>query len=272
MSTFSPLSGLPATLLMTLRARAEEHGRTDALLQDPQAAAWYQQVAPQVAQNPLFSSAYTPVFQLGTAVRAHLYDALTTQFCQTHPHPLIVELGAGLSTRYHRLNQGNGRWVELDLPPAIAFRRILETETADHTFLSASLTDPHWPHLLPPTPPENILFIAEGVLFFLTPTHIDTLSQLLRHHFPGATFAFDVLGEGYNPALRTLFAAADAPMHWFLGNLADLLSLGWRLQQEWVVTHHALERWQTLGFSRQRLLASRGNQICLTLIQGGQAG
>ncbi|MBN3946345.1 MAG: hypothetical protein HWQ38_07570 [Nostoc sp. NMS7] len=41
----SQLTGVPRTMLMTTRARVEEHQRADALFGDPQAFAWWGAIA-----------------------------------------------------------------------------------------------------------------------------------------------------------------------------------------------------------------------------------
>ncbi len=217
--------------------------------------------------------AYTPAFQLGTAVRAHLYDTITRRFIHNRPHSLIIELGAGLSTRFHRLKDYSTtklpdyQTFELDLPQAIAFRRQLDIETQHHTFLPASMFDPGWPNLLPASPPQDILFIAEGVLFFLPPDEIMALFALMRRHFPGATFALDVLTHQFSPKARATFAASDTPMQWFVDDATDLAQFGLSVQDSWVVTHLFLERWGALGFDTARLQAGKGNIVIETIIE-----
>ncbi len=261
--TITDLTGLPRTLLFTLRARAEEHGRSAPIISDPLAAEWHGRIPP----TPM--EVYTAVFQLGTAVRAHLYDQIARQFIHARPRSLIVELGAGLSTRFDRLNDyptNDYQTIELDLPPAIAFRRQFDAETDRHTFLPASMTDPGWPAQLPAIPPEDILFIAEGVLFFLPPDEIARLFTLLRRHFPGATVAFDVLTNRFSPKARAAFAATDTPMQWFVENEADLAQYGLAVQESRVVTHLFPKRWAALGFDVARLKVGKGNVVATARI------
>lgn len=255
------LFGLPGTLLLTLRARALEAARPDAILADPLAAAWLAQLAPAPDFQPVVDAAVTPVFQLGTAVRAHLYDQLTARFLAAHPDPLVVELGAGLSTRYQRLGAGRARWVELDLPAAIAARRMVDAETADHRYLACSMADPAWPAQLPPADPAQTLFLAEGVLFFLPETAVGALCRLLTTHFRGATFGLDVLTRQFSPKTRAAFAAAGIPFQWLVADTAALAPLGLTLQASWTVTQRFPERWQALGFDPARLPDGQGNVV-----------
>lgn len=263
------LSGLPRTLLLTLRARAEEHARADRLLADPMAADWYARVpqTPELAR--IMATAYSSVFQLGTAVRARIYDDITQRFLAERQTVLIVELGAGLSTRFYRLDEPQQSWIELDLPPAVALRRTFEAETADHRHEPASMLDTGWLAHLPDVAPSDILFIAEGTLFFLAPDEIRALFGNLTQRAPGATFAFDVLTERFSRRGQALFASVDAPMRWLVEDATAVDNLGITRVQSWVVTHLHLARWEALGFSRGQLLASEGNVIVESVLKTG---
>ncbi|MCA9935324.1 MAG: class I SAM-dependent methyltransferase [Ardenticatenaceae bacterium] len=267
-SFHAPITGLPGTLVYTLRARAEEHGRSDAILSDPQAVHWYSQLSIPDATQQAMEMAYSPIFQLGTAVRARLYDDICCQFLDAHSPACVLELGAGLSTRYQRLHRPGMQWFELDLPPAIAARKLVDKETADHHFLAASMLDAGWTERVMETavPPHQTLFMAEGVLFFLNPEEIHQLFHLLRTHFPGATLACDILTQEYSPKARARFAAAHTPIQWLVANEEELATWGLHIRKSQTVTHHYLERWEALGFKRQRLLATQGNIILTTML------
>ncbi|MCA9962417.1 MAG: class I SAM-dependent methyltransferase [Anaerolineales bacterium] len=262
------LHGLPGTLLFTLRARAAETSRSDALLHDELAAAWYRRIVVPPAMQAMMEAAYTPVFQLGTAVRARLYDDMTANFLAARTQALVVELGAGLSTRYQRFARPGLQWVELDLAEAIAYRRQLEGETAVHHFLPTSMTDPHWPSALPAMPAADTLFLAEGVLFFLSPEEVAALFGLLARHFGGAGIGMDVLTQRFSRQARAAFAAADVPMRWLVADVQDVADLGVTIHQQWTVTHLHLSRWQALGFDPQKLLASAGNIVLSGTVDG----
>ncbi|MHC5721451.1 MAG: class I SAM-dependent methyltransferase, partial [Nostoc sp.] len=74
------LTGVPRTMLMTTRARVEEHQRTDALFRDPKAFAWWQSIAWDSELDQLWS----PLSQFTWAVRAHTFDQMVTQYLDRH--------------------------------------------------------------------------------------------------------------------------------------------------------------------------------------------
>jgi methyltransferase (TIGR00027 family) len=273
------LAGLPGTLLFTLRARAAENGRAHPLFADPLAADWYTRVPQTAALQQAMAAAYSPVFALGTAVRTRLYDDITSRFLNqpNQPNqptiPCIVELGAGLSTRFHRLGLARALWVEVDLPEAIAARRLVDgSEGAQHCFLPYAIGDEAWVRELKrvtAVAPANILFIAEGVLFFLSPTEIAALFALLRQHFPGATLAGDVLTEQFSHSTRRRFAAHNAPMQWFVGDEQELVELGLVVKNTAVIAHQFPARWQELGFDPGQLQTTRVNVLVEARIRDG---
>ncbi len=271
MTAVKDLHGLPGTLWYTLRARAEEQAQPQPLIQDPLAAAWYGQLPPPPAVAQAMSVTYSPVFQLATAVRARLYDDVTQDFLTRYPAAQVVELGAGLSTRFQRLGCPAVPWWELDLPPAIEVRRLVDKETAVHRFLAASMLAAEWVKPVQETavPPAQTLFIAEGVLFFLLPDHVRQLFNILRTHFPGALLAADVLTDTYSPKARSQFIHTSTPLQWLITQAAELIDLGLALQQSRVITHQHMARWQALGFSQAKLRASSGNILFTARVQPG---
>lgn len=262
------LAGLPRTLLFTLRARAEEHGRAHPILSDPLAHDWYGRVPQTADLQQVMAKAYSPVFQLGTAVRAWLYDGIVQQFADQHPHPVIVELGAGLSTRFHRLRELGAHWVELDLPEAIAFREQFDVETEQHTFLPFSMLDAGWLDQLPAANPADVLFLAEGVLFFLEESEVERMLGMVYGRYPGAAFAFDVLTDSFNPKARTRFAASDAPMRWLVPADLDFSHSPLTIHEQQVVTHHFRDRWLTLGIPPEKLRQPQGNILIAGQLTG----
>lgn len=78
-------------------------------------------------------------------LRGLLYDRWVGEFLARHPDGTVVELGAGLSTRFERIDNGKARWVDVDLPDAIALRQSHFAATPRRTFLAASVLDADWP-------------------------------------------------------------------------------------------------------------------------------
>ena len=216
------LTGVPRTMLMTTRARVDEHQRPDSIFRDPVVAEWWR----SLTWDPELDRFYSAIAQLSWAVRAHLFDQITQRHLAKHPTAIVIELGAGLSTRYHRIGQGCQTWIDLDLPEVTRLRQQLDTATEHHRFLSKSVMDFSWMDELPASNPEHLLVIAEGLLMYFEPHQVQTLIQQLQQRFTGATLAFDVVGGTTQNKGAKYLAQLNAPLKWFVKNEQEIAAMG----------------------------------------------
>lgn len=252
------LSPVEQTLLFTLRSRAEEHQRPDALFSDPQALIWYQQLAPQrISQESTF---YSENFQLANAIRTRLFDQATQAFLQQHPDATIVEFGAGLSTRYYRLAPDQANWFIQDLDQAIELRQKLESPSQKLHFLRGSLADETWFPDLNGVNPEKILFLCEAVLMFLEPAHIEHFFHFLHQNFPESTIIFDVIREFYRLRFNKIMASDEAAMLWGCDE-QDLENYGIIPEQIDYLLLAAPERWRSIGLNPEQFQAQQSGYI-----------
>ena len=223
----SQLTGIPRTMLMTTRARVEEHERPDAIFQDPKVVEWW----PSLSWDAALDCFYAPLPQLTWAVRANVFDQMTQHNMANHANPVVIELGAGLSTRYHRIGQSCQYWIDLDLPEVTTLRRQLDTETDQHRFLERSVMDFRWMDEIPTCPPENLLIIAEGLLMYFEAAQVEALIHQLRQQFPDATLVFDALGSSPKSKGAKQLAQLGAPLKWFIKNEREITDMGLTLVQ-----------------------------------------
>ncbi|MCB9652675.1 MAG: class I SAM-dependent methyltransferase [Deltaproteobacteria bacterium] len=236
------LDGVASTAILTLRARAEEHRRNDRLFGDPDADAWLNRLEWPASLSPWYGR-YTQGF---LSYRAYEIDQIALDFLDQTPDnaaPQIVELGVGLSTRTARIlraqdeeqtapprranNQGDrapGRkltFVDLDLPAIVDARYQLGAYAHAVPYcaqipLAQSVTDLAWiehPALNPEAP---ILFIAEGLFYYLPESDVHGILDALRARFPNAPLVFDVMGMLEFRGARRLSTRAGAPIQWML--------------------------------------------------------
>ena len=204
------LNGTIRTLILTLRARADEQAHNTPLIDDKWSTDWNK----YVPEEMLLDAWYNRSFQLATAIRSRLIDDAVTEFLDSHDDALVVELGAGLSTRYFRVGEGKSTWIELDFDQAINARRKLDVEVDEHWFIGSDISKLDWIDLLPDAKAKNVLFIAEGTLMFVDKEGVDNLFDTLAEHFKGATFVFDVVNPDYIESSQDDFMTLNAPMHW----------------------------------------------------------
>ena len=224
----SMLTGVPSTMLMTTRARVEEHQRTDAIFQDPKVLEWWSFLSWD-AKLDLY---YTSIAQLTWAVRANIFDEIVQRHIDDCANLVVIELGAGLSTRYHRIGQSCQYWIDLDLPEVTALRRQLDVETEQHRFLDLSALDFSWMNEIPACSPKNLVIIAEGLLMYFEATQVQALIERLKQQFPGATLVFDAVGNSTKKSKGVKqLAQLGAPLKWFIKNELDIVEMGLSVEE-----------------------------------------
>lgn len=207
------LTGLPATSLWALRAKAEEHQKPAGLFQDVLAADWYQKA--RWLYTPEINHCYSPVLQRAIALRTYLFDQTVRAHFQRFPQGYLLELGCGFSTRFSRLNLSQGAWYELDLPEIIEWRLRLGFPAAEnHWHIAASVMEPDWLDWLPRARPAEWLILAEGLLMYFPRGEVETLCQRLKAHFPGARLVFDVIGQWNLKAAQSAAETVNSPIYW----------------------------------------------------------
>lgn len=242
------LEGVARTLVMTLRARAEEHVRKDRIFADEWSHEWYQ----WMPTYPDYDAWYTPTFQLASNIRTAIFDDIANTFIEKHEDAVIVEIGGGLSSRPYRVGIDRAQWVILDLPLAMSVRYKVDAANDNLIFLSQSVTNDDWIARLPETKSKNYLFIAEGVLMFIEQAEVLELVTRLSTHFASGTFAFDTLRESYRDREEENFAKMDADIKFHMDE-NDIKELGFKkVTTDYLLTAHP-ERWEALGVEKNIL-------------------
>jgi len=180
------LEKVQATLLMPLWARAVESHREKPLLRDRKAA---EIVESMDYDFDRFRRKSVPVAEY--CVRASVVDRLVHEMLAEYPGATIVELGVGLDARYERLDNGTAKWFELDLPDVMRLRKRFFTPHERRRMVGASLMEEQWQQDLMDFAVEPILFVAEGVLYFLPTAQVRQLLARLLETVPHGRLVFD---------------------------------------------------------------------------------
>jgi len=257
------LSAVSSTLLIPLVARAEESLRSDRLFEDPEAIRLCEQLRPQ-----LLNVAPGKITELAIAIRTELLDREVAEDLRLHSRT-VVNLGAGLCTRFDRLGRPAVDWIELDLPNVIALRRQLLGETPRHRLLASSVLDFGWMNEIAGAP----LFIAEGLLMYLEERDVRSLVTTLADRFPGSHLLAEVLSPAYRAVsiLQPWLRRSGARFRWTPGDPKDLERWGHgvRLERDWMYLDQHPERWGIVRTLRV-LPAARAAARLLMLRLGGE--
>ena len=138
-------------------------------------------------------------------------------FISRCPDSAIFNLGAGLDTRFYRLDNGKITWYEIDLPEVIDLRRHFFNEHQRYHFIPESVIELKWMNNLPKHCPS--LFIIEGLANYLEEYEMRTLFKVIPLHFPKAEIVMEALGWLYvrmskSPEYKWGMSADSCPDKW----------------------------------------------------------
>jgi O-methyltransferase involved in polyketide biosynthesis len=177
------LSGVPETLLGNLGRRAE--AARNGALEDP--------VAIEIVGRLDYDFAEFARGARVHAVRVATFDAAVCHFLGAHPAGTVVALGEGLETQFWRLDNGQVRWLTVDLPETLELRHRLLPEGPRQSSHSGSALDLQWLDGLNPADP--ILVTAQGLLPYFQRDQVHRLIAGIAERLPGSLLVFDVVPE-----------------------------------------------------------------------------
>lgn len=234
------LTGVAETLVMPLWGRAAETARAGGLIRDPLTVEMIRAIDYDFSR---LEGDWR--LQLKIAIRTKLLDDAVRAFLERFPSAVVVNLGAGLCTRFARLDNGTARFFDLDLPEVIAVRRRFFVESERRSMIESSMFDPGWIERIPKGGP--VLLVLEGVLPYFGEERVRGLLTRLAESFPGG----EVLFEATTPHLvrknqrdaKDRFASAK--LHWGLidGRTIEGWSERISFMDQWVFGDVAPERW-----------------------------
>ncbi len=212
------LTGVSATPLITLQAKAEESAMPDSLLRDHFAAAALKRIGKDLTHFKLGHD-----MTIAIAMRAYTLDRWTAAFLAQHPEAIVLHLGCGLDSRVFRVDPPpSALWFDVDFPDVIALRQRLYPCRDHYATIATSITEEAWIFELPSKRPAMV--VAEGVLPYLEQDEVPLLLNRLCTHFAFGEIAFDAYSRlliwllSLNPAIR----ATGADLHWALDDPAEL--------------------------------------------------
>jgi methyltransferase (TIGR00027 family) len=250
------LQGVEETMLLPLWARAAETGHRRPIIRDELAvrmvgAIDYDfRVFGRNWQNEV-------IMQTAIAVRTEILDRAVSDFIARHPDGVVVNVGAGLDTRFYRLDNGRLRWFDVDLPRSIAMRRQFLTESDRHRFVTRSFLDPDWLDDIAPRDSVSdagdapMLVIAEGLFMYFEEAEVRGFLTRLAERRPGTEVVFEAIDPGLLLIMNTQgwVRKLGTPFKWGLWDGRDLerWGHGLRLIAQWHQLDYHPERWGPLA-------------------------
>ena len=123
-------------------------------------------------------------YDLRCEVEAYLND---------HPKAAVVNLGCGLDDTFSKVDNGQCRGYNIDLPDVIRVRNDLLPAGERETNLACDLNDPAWMDEIDAA--DGAVFFAAGVFYYFRTADVKKLFQTMAVRFPGAVLVFDSCNE-----------------------------------------------------------------------------
>ncbi|MEM7154351.1 MAG: class I SAM-dependent methyltransferase [Myxococcota bacterium] len=214
------------TLLIPLLGRAMETKKGGRLLSDPKAV--------EIVESLDYDFSKWGSSARGVCIRARIFDGQVRRFLAAHPRGTIVEIGAGLNTRFERLDNGQAQWFELDLPDSMTLRRRFFEDHERRTMHAGSVLDSDWLDAVAELP-GPYCFVSEAVVIYLDSPDVQRAMQAIATRFPGAWLVMDttptkaVQLQGKNALMKVM--SKDSWFRWACDDPAALQSWGLVLDQ-----------------------------------------
>jgi O-methyltransferase involved in polyketide biosynthesis len=182
------LGRVQETALIPLYARALESRRRRPILEDPKAV----EIVDSIDWD--FRRFGQRRRVVGCTLRSAMFDVWVREFLQLHPDGTVVEIGAGLNTRFERLDNGKVHWYDLDLPDIVGLRRKFFLDSDRRVTLAASVLDRDWIETVRRSPAPYFL-VAETVFVYLEEAQVKAALGQIANGFPQMTIALDTVGR-----------------------------------------------------------------------------
>ena len=233
------LTGISETLLVTAYMRSLETRSKGGIIKDDKSVEMVKRI------DYDFSKYNSPTNQTLIAIRTKIIDEVVSDFIARYPQATVINLGAGLCSRFFRLDNGSIQWIDLDLPQVEPIWNTLIGGSERHHYLACSILDLDWMNKVRKLSTGKILAIAEGLLMFLSETEVKYLIGNMSCNLPNSEFIFDSLGVllAENSRLNSNALKINAAYRWGIDNLFEMESWGWetKLIDQW----HYLDRYKS---------------------------
>lgn len=187
----SPCYQVPSRLLQPLWLRSRESLVDDGAVYDPIAARACQRchLAPECLAGDI------PQKQLLHVTLAQICDQQVARFLTAHPDGWIINVGAGLDTRFYRVDNGRCHWIEVDVTEHLLWRQKLFHPSERYQHCCGSVANLDWLERLKMSHDAPVLILCEHALLDCQPSEISTFLRAIGLHFVHARACIVLAGD-----------------------------------------------------------------------------
>ena len=114
-------------------------------------------------------------------------------YLKNHPKASVVNLGCGLDDTFSKVDNGQCKGYNLDLPDVIKVRNELLPAGEREQNIACDLNDHSWMENIDSS--QGAVFFAAGVFYYFRTEDVKRLFATMAKRFPGSVLAFDSCNE-----------------------------------------------------------------------------
>ncbi len=186
------LTNVSETLWLPLFGKAIETKRPNPFISDPKAVEIAEKACLLLPELTKWWSGLSKETQALMIWRNQAIDRLVNDFIDRHPNATFVNLGAGLCTRFSRVDNGSINWLEFDLPDVKDVWLEFNQETDRHRYFTHSIFEEGWLEVIKQSSAGPVMFIAEGLLMYFNEQQVRLLLKSIGRHFSGGEIVAEI--------------------------------------------------------------------------------
>jgi len=196
---------VPVSLVQPLWFRSRESLVDNGLVYDPIAA----QACTRCKLAPECLSGDVDQQQLLHATLTQLCDLQVRHFISQHPDAWVINVGAGLDTRFYRIDNGRCHWVELDVTENLVWRQRLFHKNERYQLECGSVEDISWLDHLNIPEQSPVMIVCEHALLDCNDKQTAHFIQNLGRHFVHAEACLVLAGDKSSTTLGQKLGAGQ---------------------------------------------------------------
>ena len=163
---------------------------------------------------------------LASASRSANMDRIIRTFLERRPDGVIVQLGCGLETTYHRCDNGKTHWYAMDLPHVIEYRRGLLPEPERELYISGDAFAKDWIKKVRNDVLDAPILVTAGGLFHYFEEHKVIALLRMIEQFGNMEVVFDTVNKRGMTMMKKKYMKqvghADAQMFFYVDSAEEL--------------------------------------------------
>ena len=164
------------------------------------------------------------------------YDLIceVRDYLKTHPKAAVVNLGCGLDDTFSKVDNGECKGYNIDMPDVIKIRNELLPAGEREKNIACDLNDYSWFDLIDAS--DGAIFFAAGVFYYFKTEDVKKLFCAMANRFKGAVLAFDACNKrGAKMMMKTWLKEAGITDVGAFFSVEDETSL-----QNWSIRFHSV--------------------------------